>query len=256
MIVVKVLTQLVYPMNLSLAVMVLALLLLLIRFRRTGMLLLLFSGAWLWVWSAPVTADRVRQSLEHAHPPVPVDELPEADAIVVLGGGVGPAEPPRLLPDLGPAADRVWHAARLFQAGKAPVIVVSGGRGLVPDAEKLSESGAMRLFLEDLGVPERAVLEEAESRNTYENALYTKEVLDSRGDKKILLVTSALHMRRAKAIFESMGFQVTPAATDYEVLDEAKPSPLPWLPDTGSLDGASRALKEYLGLIAFRVRGK
>jgi uncharacterized SAM-binding protein YcdF (DUF218 family) len=114
----------------------------------------------------------------------------------------------------------------------------------------------MSAFLEDLGVPKSAILPESESRNTYENALFTKRLLDARGCKTILLVTSALHMRRARTIFQSVGLEVVPATTDYEILIEAKPAPLPWLPDALTLEGSSRALKEYIGLIAFRIRGK
>ncbi len=256
MLLIKLLTQLVYPLDLSVALLLLAFLLLLVRFRRLGMVLILLSVSWLWFWSAPVTADRVRGSLEHAYPPVSLDKLPSADAIVVLGGGMATTEPPRLHPDLGLAADRVWHAARLHKAGKAPIVVLSGGPGWARKEDKQPESEAMGVFLEDLGVPKSDIVLESESRNTYENALYTKRLLDARGKKTILLVTSALHMRRAKAIFDSFGLEVIPAATDYEIPDEPKPVPLLWMPDAISLDGGSRALKEYLGLAAFHIRGK
>ncbi len=256
MLLIKVLTQLASPLGLTLTVLLSAFFLMIARFRKIGLFLLSFSVLWLWFWSAPATGDWVRQTLERANPPVPVEKLPGADAIVVLGGGMGTMAPPRPYPDLAAAADRVWHAARLYKAGKAPVIVVSGGMGLVQEEGKQPESDAMGEFLEDLGVPKSAILFESESRNTYENALLTKRLLDARGDKTILLVTSALHMRRAEAIFRSFGLNIIPAATDYEVLDEPKPAPLRWLPDGGTLEGSSRALKEYLGLITFRIRGE
>jgi uncharacterized SAM-binding protein YcdF (DUF218 family) len=256
MLLIKILTQLVYPLDLSLTMLLIACVLLVVRFRKTGLALVFLAAMWLWFWSAPLTTDWVRATLEHAYPPVPVEKLPSADAIVVLGGGMAGVEPPRLHPDLGLAADRIWHAARLHKAGKAPVVVLSGGAGWARSGDKQPEAGAMSEFLQDLGVPKSSILLESESRNTYENALCTKRLLDARSEKKILLVTSALHMRRAEAIFRSLGFEVVPAATDYEIADESKLTPLLWMPDAISLDGGSRALKEYLGLIAFRIRGK
>jgi len=256
MLFIKFLTQLVYPLDLSLAVLAAACLLLMLQRRKTGFMLIVFSMLWLWFWSAPVAADWVRGRLEHAYPPVPVEQLPSADAIVVLGGGMATTEAPRIHPDLGLASDRIWHAARLHKAGKAPVIVLSGGPGWMRDESKQPEAEAMTEFLKDLGVPKSAILQESQSRNTYENAVFTQRLLDARGGKKILLVTSALHMRRAVVLFRSLGLEVVPAATDYEIPDEPKPFPLRWMPDAITLDGGSRALKEYLGLAAFYIRGK
>jgi uncharacterized SAM-binding protein YcdF (DUF218 family) len=94
------------------------------------------------------------------------------EAIVVLGGGVRPAVPPlQPDPDLGSAADRVWLAARLYRQGLAPKIIVSGGNilaqyGGVPAS---SEAAGMIRFLTDLGVPESAIVSEAQSINTLDN---------------------------------------------------------------------------------------
>jgi len=88
---------------------------------------------------------------------------------VMLGGGIEPARRGRsALPDLRNAADRVWHAARLYHAGKAPLLVLSGGSDTGTYAT--SEAMAMQQLLLQMGVPEAAMLLEEASRNTQQNA--------------------------------------------------------------------------------------
>ena len=91
------------------------------------------------------------------------------------------------------------------------------------------------------------MLTEEVSRNTRENAQFTKRVLDERGFKKVLVVTSALHMPRAMKIFQSICPKVVPAPTDFEVEAERPLTLLDWLPDAGALEGSSRAFKEIVG---------
>jgi len=80
----------------------------------------------------------------------------------------------------------------------------------------------------------------------------TEAILRTRGARKVLLVTSALHMRRALARFEQIpGIEFIPVATDHEVAADP-PGLIRWLPDTGALDGSRRALKEYLGYWVMR----
>lgn len=209
-----------------------------------GMLALL----WLWIWSLPVASHWVRGYLEDQHPPLAVEAVPRAEAIVVLGGGVSPAGYGRRYPNLESGADRVWHAARLFHKDKAPIVLLSGGRD--PEHSATSEAEAMRRFIVALGVAEQAVLLEESSRNTTQNADYSADVLSDRGITRILLVTSGLHMPRAKSLFEARGLDVIPVATDHEVL--SRPLWRDLLPETSALDGSSRAIKEIIGRLVGR----
>jgi uncharacterized SAM-binding protein YcdF (DUF218 family) len=243
----KLVTALISPLGTALLVGIVGLVL--ARSAREGLRRVayaagVFAAAWLWFWSAPVASGWIRGSLEDAAGERRVEALPAAPAIVVLGGAVEPPLAPwRVYPDLKAASDRVWHAARLYRAGKAPLLVLSGGtmyQGEMPEAE------AMRQFLVDLGVPASALLLEAQSQTTTENAADTARLLRQRGIGKILLVTSALHMRRARGLFERAGLEVIPAPTDYEVVHR------PWrvldvVPDTEALDGSARAIKEIVG---------
>ena len=140
--------------------------------------------------------------------------MPTAEAIVVLGGAITGESLFGQGGDFNQAADRLWRAATLYQSQKAAVLVLSGGTTLLGG---LPESELMAQKLGALGIPEAALLQEAESRTTRENAQYTRALLEGQRINHILLVTSASHMRRASAVFATQGFIVTAVATDHQI---------------------------------------
>lgn len=249
----KILSQLVYPLLASLLLAAWAGVLLRRNHRRSGGVLLTIALGWLWLWSTPAFSDWLRATLEQRFPPVAVEELPTADAIVVLGGALEAAKPPeRLYPDLGSAADRVWHAARLFHAGKAPLILASGGN-LPWSGVDRPEATVVAELLQEFGVPATAIVLETRSRTTRENRDNSLPTLRALGARRVLLVTSALHMPRALALFGATDLQVIPAPADFEAYDRDNAHPLRWLPDAQALADSSRAFKEYLGAWVNRV---
>lgn len=219
------------------------------RSRRTALALGAFACAWTWFWATPLISDALRGWLEDQAGPRGIESVGPAPVIVVLGGGVSAGKPPRRPdPDLGAAADRVWHGAKLHQAGKAPIILLSGG---AVRADDRPEAGAMKVFAQALGVPAAAMLLEEASRNTLENARESARILAARDVREIILVTSALHMRRARGLFEREGLSVIPAPTDWEVVDV----PLGMdrlIPDGAALEGSGRAFKEIVGRLVGR----
>ena len=144
-------------------------------------------------------------SLECEWPVVRAEDAPSADAVVLLGGSMGANTNAYPYAEMWTGADRVWHAACLYKAGKAPRFIASG------NGDRVS---TLPLLL-DFGVPESAVVFEDESRNTEENARFVERLLtasdksgtqlptanDQQPTKKILLVTSAYHMRRAMLMY-------------------------------------------------------
>lgn len=169
-------------------------------------------------------------------------------AIVVLGGSIHPAYPPRrAYPDLNEAADRIWHAARLYKQGVAKRIIATGGKGpgLENREDIASEAVTMRQMLVDLGVPASAVVLEESSRTTRENAEFTKSLASG---ERVALVTSAFHMPRAYAAFRSAGVAVDAFPTDFRVVPETSPDWSRWLPSASNLHRSETALKEYLAL--------
>lgn len=250
----KIVPLLLYPFNMALWLLLLAWLCWLIRWRGTAMFSLTLALAVLIVAGNPQTAEFLLRDLERQYPPVAIEELPSADAILVLGGGIGIPLPPRQHIDLGGSADRYLHATRLFRAGKAPRIVLSGGNVFPQDGFEGEAAYAVQL-MQDWGVPREAMLVESDSRNTYQNAVNSKQLLAQHGLKKILLVTSATHMPRAMAVFRRQGIDVTAATTDVLMVDSDQPKVLQWLPSIGALGGTTHALHEYFGTWYYRMRG-
>jgi len=222
--------------------------------RRGGQAALWLAFAWLWLSATTGFGRLVRFPLESRYPAVAVAKSPSARAILVLGGGVGPDLPPRRSVDLGAAADRVVHAARLYRAGKAPLVVLAGGRaaalGFGP-----AEAESMAAVLEEWGVPRTALLLETRSRNTRQNCLLSKPILESRGAGRVLLVTSAVHMPRALATCRKVGLDVVASPTDFRITGEPHAGAEDWLPDPDALGPNAEAIKEWLGLVWYRLRG-
>ena len=203
-----------------------------------------------WILGCGVTTRFIGLPLEMEE----VDEssLPSADAIVLLGGGMtahlecGRAEM------LG-GADRAWMAARLWKAERAVRILCSGGE---------VETSTVPLLV-DLGVPRAAITCFPDPRNTEEEAReYLKhfesvgyEAASEGGRPRILLVTSAWHMPRAKMLFERKAFEVVPAPTDYEMHCVAE-RPLEFGDFFPSADAMARngwAIKEWVARLGYAV---
>ena len=226
--------------------------------RRTALALIGFAVAWVWVWSMPAVSSATARWLTAPYPPQRVETLPVADAIVVLGGGVTPTRAGFPYPNLGGASDRIWHAARLYHAGRAPVIVASAGSVWGEDVwgepDRQTGAEAMRTVLVAWGVPHSAIIVEQNSRSTRENAVETARLAARRGFERLLLVTSVWHMRRAEAVFRRVGLPVVPAACDHGGA-AASPGLVLLLPTAAALGANSRFWREQLGLWAYRLRG-
>ena len=221
---------------------------------RFARLFLFVAVAVLWGASTPIFADYLGLTLEQQYPPVAVEATPAADAIVVLGGGVEGPAPPRITVELSDAADRVLHAARLYRAGKAPVVVISGGA--IPWlGSDIPEAESMQTLLEEWGVPAASTISESISGNTHDNAVLTKRLLVEHGLRRVLLVTSAMHMRRALATFASAGVDAVPAATDFTVTYRDRCTVIDFLPDAKALSHTTDAIKEYIGYAYYRWEG-
>lgn len=207
--------------------------------------------------NANVSAALMR-SLEWQY--LPPNPVPEAEAIVLLGGATKRAESPRPGVDLGEEGDRLVYAAQLYRAGKAPLLLISGGSW--DDRPPAEATDMAAVLVANLGVPLDALVLEPRSLNTYENAIYTKTILDRLGIEKVLLVTSAIHMPRSMAIFRKQGIEAIAAPTDFQIVNPETTGTVPTyariqglLPEASHLAWTTRALKEYIGLVIYRLRG-
>lgn len=253
----KFLPLFVYPLGLGIILLLIAILL--FHKKRTAKSLVIFAILILWTCSTAPVANALARSLEwqYSYP----DEIPQADAIIVLGGGTEPALSPRKFVELNSAGDRVFAAAQLYRDGKAPIIILSGG-----NIDWLSDSSStpadqMAEVLTFLGVPSSAMILENTSKNTYENAVNAKEIISENGFETVLLVTSAMHMPRSVMLFEKQGIHVIPIPVDYSIVAEAESDQsfldvlFGLLPNAGSLAITTNVMKEYIGIWVYSLQG-
>ena len=247
-----------YPLGLACLLMVVALITFWKRPRiavgaiATALFVLLIAS------NAAVSRSLVR-SLEWQH--IPSGELPQVPAIVVLGGAIKPQVPPRPWVDVADRGDRILHGAQLYRQGKAPWLIFSGGRIDWKDNSD-SESKDMAAIALAMGVPQSAILEEPTSLNTYQNAVNVRKILAERNIRQVLLVTSAMHMPRSLLIFKRQGIDAIAAPTDFLVtendfkpLDSWQAIIFNLLPDIENLGNTTSAIKEYVGIAVYRLKG-
>ncbi|NTW68513.1 MAG: YdcF family protein [Chlorobiaceae bacterium] len=244
----KLLPMLVLPLGLSLLLFAAGLV-----FRRR--LLIGIGVLVLGMFSMPVVSASLIRAVEGWSERVPVQSLQSADAVVVLSGMVLQLDGAPL-GEWGDAVDRFEGGIELFRTGKAPVIVFTSG--LIPwqpDSVPEGELLAKRAML--LGVPEKAIQLTAIAGNTADEAEAAGKLLGvNRGvRKKIILVTSAFHMRRASMQFEKAGFQVERYPVDFQVGDKSDMTVLDFLPDAGALEMSSKALREMIGWAFYWAKG-
>jgi uncharacterized SAM-binding protein YcdF (DUF218 family) len=201
---------------------------------------------------------RMVRALEWQH--LPPEPVPGADAILVLSGGVHAARPPRPTVEVSEAGDRVLYGAELFRRGRAPQIIctgniATGGVGRRPEAEDMAD------LLEMVGVPRASIVLETEAQNTHEHAVNLCPMFADRQIRRVLLVTSAIHMPRSLAVFQRScpSVEYIAAPTDFRA---TQPIAIPWyrnavalLPTPHNLVDFSDATHEYIGMLYYRIRG-
>ena len=216
----------------------------------------------LWLGSNRWVSYALARSLEWRN--LPPETTPQAEVIVVLGGGTESADYPRPMTEINSAGDRVLYASELYHAGAAPLILVSGGNLEFSSARGTTPAEEMTELLLLTGVPETAIWPQTHSQNTYEDAFYSAQMLKEKEITEVILVTSAMHMPRAKALFENQGISVIAAPTDYTVTQQNWDSVfhptlgeglINLLPNSGALGLTTNVLKEYLGMLIYSLRG-
>ncbi|MCA9226232.1 MAG: YdcF family protein [Planctomycetales bacterium] len=204
--------------------------------------------------STTVVTHQVARMLEEPYPYLKAP--PEnAQAIVVLGAGVYPADEVVPVAWIGERATfRCLEAARLYHAGRARPVLVSGGI-VDPTLDAPSEAELMRDLLIRLGVPDNDILLESASTDTWSNAVASSRRLKEAAIEEVVLVTDATHMGRAVRCFESQALRVTPAASDYETAGFLN-RPQDYLPSVDAAETSEEVFHEWLGTIVFWLQGK
>jgi len=223
--------------------------------RRFKPFLLMITISFYLLSIRPVS-DFLLKPLENAYPPLSADvERNWPQAVVVLGGGIVQGSPEAgaghdtLSPD---AVKRAVYAFTLRDIFPVPIIF-SGGKVFENGQE--SEAAAAGRLYESLGLPQRRFIAESKSRNTWENARETAKLLSEKNheQKKIILVTSAYHVKRGVYCFERNGISVIPAPTDYKCDRGRKYDFFSFVPSMDYLRNSWLALHEYVGLFYYIV---
>jgi uncharacterized SAM-binding protein YcdF (DUF218 family) len=174
------------------------------------------------------------------------------DAVIVLGGAVEPA-PSRAVgsTQMNAAGDRVIRAAELLRNGHARSVLVSGGL-IRPQPGEPSEAEQIAARLRDWGIPPDRITLETRSRNTRENAVESARAVSARGWRRLLLVTSAVHMQRALGCFRAVGLSPDALPVDFRAGDGRGES---WLPRAHALDMSTNAIRELAGRLVYWMVG-
>ena len=193
-------------------------------------------------------------SLEEPYVRKSLAEIPNADAIVLLGGTHEMTKSDLLGFNLNDSADRILMAMELARLQKAPALAIGGGHTHI-DGQEFLESGALIKWMTNLGATNAALYSLPWSRDTHDEALHTAALARTNGWKTILLVTSGFHMKRAEATFRSVGLTVVPVACDFQRTGTPYTAPFNPFPIRHGMSYLDYYLHEIIGWWVYRWRG-
>jgi uncharacterized SAM-binding protein YcdF (DUF218 family) len=209
----------------------------------------------LYLFSSPIVSEKIYKIYEPKN--IEINNLTDSyEYAVVLTGGIINNEN-RNEVSLGKQSDRIWKALQLYKQNKVRKILISGGEwrnGYIID--NLTENDKSKLFLIENGVNPQHIFQEEKSRNTNENAIYSKEFLKNiRNQGKILLITSAFHMPRSSMCFRKQGIQHDTFPVNITYRDNNMIGFDSFVPSTKALTEVDTLFKEWAGLIAYKIAG-
>lgn len=213
---------------------------------------ILFPWLLLWAISTYPVSQKLMTSLEDNFPPKSLEEVQYADAIVILGGMINTIAPHKNRVEFLSSVERVLDGLQLYKNKKAKYLLFSGGSGVLGNQE-MKEADLFWKFAKDQDVDLRWVLLEKESRNTHENAQFSKKVFEEKKIGSIILITSAFHIQRSLEEFQKLDVKVEAFPTDYRALDSKNFYWDQYLPTIGSLENSTIAIKEWIGILAYKL---
>ena len=208
----------------------------------------------IWVIGGSGLPDRLLGGLERPHVRSGLAEVPVCDAVVVLGGGHRHSKHGVFEIDFTAAADRIITGMELIRQRKAPVLVLGGTHYLV-DGRKRVEAELLQRWFEAWQFTNAPVLNLGLNANTHDEALHTQAMVRERHWQRVILVTSAFHMKRAEAVFRTAGVQVVGVACDYQTSCNEKIAEINLVPRYEGFQKLELYLHEIYGWLYYRMRG-
>jgi uncharacterized SAM-binding protein YcdF (DUF218 family) len=241
----KILPTFVLPIMLVIIVIIIGL----IKNKKT---LIYIAIGLLYILSTPVFSNNFFKLVEGNEYRKPISAIDSADAIVVLSGmlGINEVEDSTYIEWGDP--DRFFGGIALFKAGKAQKLVFTGGK-MPWDKVKKTEGEVLKEFAISNGIPSEKIMVTKDVENTADEAVAVKELISP--DKRIILVTSAFHMIRARKLFEKKGFIVNPHKVDYKTSKDSNLTLLNFLPSAGNLELVEIGIREIIGRLFYLVKG-
>ncbi len=214
----------------------------------------------LYIFSLGIVSEKFWEWIEYPWQRLKVEQIENGDAIVVLSGGGKVLAPGKANIYEWNDPDRFLAGIDLFKQKKAPKLIFTGGssplRKKMPLEGELYKQEAIKY-----GIPSKAISSTSLVFNTAQEAIEVNNLLKLNQNelpKKIILVTSAFHMKRAKKAFERQGLIVYPFPVDFKSTNSSKGfelmNPYNWIPNSASLHRTSKALREVLGRIIYNIK--
>ena len=211
----------------------------------------LFGVAILIFCSLPIISNRLTTYLEKDYTLQDASAINNADAIVVLSGMIKTIKVnDKLKYEFGGAVDRILSGIDLFKNNKASLLILT--KGQLPWSLGMPEGEYLKEFAIKFGVPEESILLTDNVQNTDQEAKSVKKLLNS-NDVKVILVTSAFHMPRAKKVFEASNIKVIPYAVDF-ISSHRKLTFMSFIPSAGALSSTSFFVREMIGRLYYNLK--
>ena len=243
----KILPYLIYPTTIILVLLIAGL------FLKKRSLLITATAIFL-ITSNPLISDQMMGYLEAGQLKNPVDKVQKADAIVVLSGMLTQIESSQGLAFEWNDPDRFFGGVELIQSSKANMLIFTGGK-LPWQKINSTEGEVLAKYAKNFGIDPSIIQITKEVQNTEDEAKAVKELLTPKNLNKIILVTSAFHMPRAKRLFEKQGLEVQAYPVDFKV--EANIiTILDFLPSAFAMKNFEFALRELLGRAYYQLKGQ
>ncbi len=251
----KIAWALLQPSTLLIFATLLGLILAHTAYARFGRCLATIAGGLLTLCALAPLCILLIRPLEDRFPAVRLADVGEPTGIIALGGALN-AEMTRARGPiaLSAAGARLTEALALAERFPRAQLVFTGGSASLFGGT--SESQVAEQFVAELGLPSRRLTIESRGRNTFENALFTRALLQPKPGERWILVTSAFHMPRAVACFRKVGFDVSPYPVDYFTFGDSRDYWDYTLAPLAALATLDVAAKEWLGLLVYWVTGR
>lgn len=208
----------------------------------------------LYLFSNPFLIDECYRAWEPVTPDYDLMTTKYEGAIIL--GGIGDIDLRLGKINFGFGGDRLFQTLPLYHKGRVKRLIFTGGSGSIEFPEK-REGIYVKKYLRSINIPDSALVIESTSKNTYENAVNTKKLLDSLGIAgNFLLVTSGYHMPRSMAVFEKAGFKnLTPYVTNRSSGIRRYTFDHLFIPNPGAMHAMEYLLHEWLGYLVYKLKG-